>query len=604
MSSYVESSAPGRVKARQWTWRAAAVCLFGISVLLTYLISTRFSSHFVLKIAAVQLAFFLPSALLYFRSARHDPAGSPPVRRLSPVWLVAAYLAIVFPLAWIVNTNTSCADESAYRFQARIFLTGHLMADAPPASETVNGLSFGKEFFFHHLLLTGGKWFSKYPPGWPMALMLPIAFHLDWLLNPMLGLVILFLTYRIGAGLFDTSTGWIAALVLLASPFFIFNSLGFMSHPLCSALLAGATLLFFRWLRTASPTVLIGMLALITFAFWVRPFTAGCAGIVFAVAALWHYRRDRVRLKTFILAGAVTSVAAAGVLLWYNSQLTGHFLVSPYALYFGTNMPPEVDLRPAHVLSNLFTITRSSFEKLNASVFPLLLLLAAYALLREERAKREAIYTLGALFLILVFGYTGLIEPSDTIVGERMYYEAFFALSIVAARGIAILQRRWRIPARAMAAAMAAAVLLTVPTYYRFYQDTMQRALPFTEVQNAINGLHLSDAVFFLQTAEGFKASDFNQNSPDWKHSDAFYFVDTGEQRRPAIAALMGKSNWAVISYDPQARAAVVEQVEHSADNHQRDFVPGTDGVSAERYGISRGGSAAPSSNHTERSRK
>jgi hypothetical protein len=559
--------------------RSAAVCLFGISVLLTYLISTRFSSHFVLKIAAVQFALFLPSALLYFRSAHPDPAGIPFGRRLSPVWLAAAYLAIVFPLASIVNTNTSCADESAYRFQARIFLTGHLMADAPPASETVNGLSFGKDFFFHHLLLTGGKWFSKYPPGWPMALMLPIALHLDWLVNPMLGLLILFLIYRIGAEVFDTSTGWVSALVLLASPFFIFNSLGFMSHPLCSALLAGATLLFFRWLRAASVTVLTGMLALIAFAFWVRPFTTGCAGIVFAAAALWHYRRERAKLKTFLIAGAVTSAAAVGGLLWYNSQLTGHFLLSPYALYFGTNMPPEANLRPAHVVFNIFTLTRSSFEKLNASVFPLLLLLSAYALLREDRAKREAIYTLGALFLIVVFGYTGLIEPSDTVVGERMYYEVFFALALIAARGVVIIQQRWRIPARDMAAVTAAAVLLTLPTYYRFYQDTMQRALPFTKVQNAINGLHLSDAVFFLRTAEDFRASDFNQNSPDWKHSDAFYFVDTGEQRRPAIAALMGKSNWAVISYDPQARVAVVEQIQR----HQRAFVPGTDGFIGSR---------------------
>jgi hypothetical protein len=348
---------------------------------------------------------------------------------------------------------------------------------------------------------------------------------------------------------------------------------------LCSALLAGATLLFFRWLRAASATVLTGMLALIAFAFWVRPFTTGCAGIVFAAAALWHYRRERAKLKTFLIAGAVTSAAAVGGLLWYNSQLTGHFLLSPYALYFGTNMPPEANLRPAHVVFNIFTLTRSSFEKLNASVFPLLLLLSAYALLREDRAKREAIYTLGALFLIVVFGYTGLIEPSDTVVGERMYYEVFFALALIAARGVVIIQQRWRIPARDMAAVTAAAVLLTLPTYYRFYQDTMQRALPFTKVQNAINGLHLSDAVFFLRTAEDFRASDFNQNSPDWKHSDAFYFVDTGEQRRPAIAALMGKSNWAVISYDPQARVAVVEQIQR----HQRAFVPGTDGFIGSR---------------------
>jgi hypothetical protein len=553
-----------RVNARRLSWRAAAGGLFGISVFLTFLICVRFPSHFVLKIAAVQFGLALPAILLYLRSGYHDPTATRFGRGLSPVLLASVYLAVIVPLAWIINTNTSCADESAYRFQARIFLTGHLTAEAPPASDTVNGLSLGKDFFFHHMLIRGGKWFSKYPPGWPVALMLPIALRLDWLLNPILGLIILFLTFRIGAELFDEATGRVAALVLLASPFFIFNSLGFMSHPLCSALLAGATLLFFRWLRTEATTLLVGMLALITVAFWVRPFTTGCTALVLTAAALWHFRREPARLKAFVFGGAFAGAIGVGALVWYNSELTGHILLSPYAIYAGTNIPPEADLRPMHMLSNIFTLTRSSFEKLNASVFPLLLLLAGYALLHEQREKREATYTLAALFLVLVLGYTGLSDPSDTIVGERMYYEPFFALAIVASRGILIIQQRWRIPARDLGVVMAAAVLLTVPTYYRFYQDTMKRALPFTQVQEAIRGLHLSDAVFFLRPAEDFKAPDFNENSPDWKNSDSFYFVDTGEQRRPAIAALMGKSNWAVISYDPNARVAVVEEVKRS----------------------------------------
>jgi hypothetical protein len=546
------------------SWRAAAGGLFGISVFLTYLISVTFPSHFVVKIAAVQFGLALPAILLYLRSSYNHPTAGRFGHRLSPVLIASVYLALIFPLAWTINANTSCADESAYRFQARIFLTGHLTAEAPPASDTVNGLSIGKDFFFHHMLISGGKWFSKYPPGWPVALMLPIALQLDWLVNPTLGLIILFLTSRIGAELFDEATGRVAALVLLASPFFIFSSVGFMSHPLCSALLAGATLFFFRWLRTEATTQLAGMLVLTTVAFWVRPFTTGCAALVLTAAALWHFRREPARLKAFVFAGAFACVIGLGALVWYNSKLTGHILLSPYAIYAGTSMPPEADLRPMHMLSNILTLTRVSFEKLNASVFPLLLLLAGYALLFEEREKREATYTLTALFLVLVLGYTGLSDPSDTVVGERMYFEPFFALAIVASRGIMIIQQRWRIPARDMGVVMAAAVLLTVPTYYRFYKDTMKRAQPFTQVQDAIRGLQLGNAVFFLRAAEDFKAPDFNENSPDWKSADSFYFVDTGEQRRPEIAALMGKSNWAVISYDADARVAVVEEVRRS----------------------------------------
>src|SRR6476469_1734535 len=100
-----------RANALRLSWRAAAGGLFGIAVVLTHLICVRFPSHFVLKIAAVQFGLALPAILLYLRSGYDTPVATRSGWRPSPILLASVYVAVIFPLAWIINTNTSCADE-------------------------------------------------------------------------------------------------------------------------------------------------------------------------------------------------------------------------------------------------------------------------------------------------------------------------------------------------------------------------------------------------------------------------------------------------------------------------------------------------------------
>ena len=52
-------------------------------------------------------------------------------------------------------------DEAAYDFQARIFASGHLFAPAPASPEF---------FPSSWMMLHGGRWFSVFPPGWPLLL--------------------------------------------------------------------------------------------------------------------------------------------------------------------------------------------------------------------------------------------------------------------------------------------------------------------------------------------------------------------------------------------------------------------------------------------------
>src|SRR4029453_8153164 len=76
-------------------------------------------------------------------------------------------------------------DEAAYYFQARIFASGHLFAPAPPSPEF---------FPSSWMMLRGGRWFSVFPPGWPLLLAIGMKGGVPALVNPVLtGLCLLLL---------------------------------------------------------------------------------------------------------------------------------------------------------------------------------------------------------------------------------------------------------------------------------------------------------------------------------------------------------------------------------------------------------------------------
>ncbi|MCD4685987.1 MAG: glycosyltransferase family 39 protein, partial [Anaerolineae bacterium] len=68
-------------------------------------------------------------------------------------------------------------------------------------------------------------------------------------LATLMTLLALALVYRLGADLFDRQVGLIALLLLAAIPFFQFHAHEFRPYSMLTALVAGATFVFIRWLR-------------------------------------------------------------------------------------------------------------------------------------------------------------------------------------------------------------------------------------------------------------------------------------------------------------------------------------------------------------------
>ena len=426
-----------------------------------------------LLLLAAQYAFTLPLAGWLGWRHRGTGAGKPVEgKRAGPGFLVLAlvYLAGTVPVAAYLGPGFYQADEGTYLFQARCAANGRLSVALPPVPEHL------LDYEYH--VIANGKWFGKYPYGWPAVLALGTLANLEWLVNPLLGLALLGAAY--GAAKWFTPPGsqnWGVAFLAL-SPCFTLNCVGFMSHVMCGLPLAGAVLCYMRQERSKKPLRwLFGLAACLGVSVVVRPFTAVCAGPVLVVAVLWRLVRQREmrQAAAFLGFGLLAAAVSSGSLAVTNRNLTGSYLVSPYSVGQRVSGVPEISLEIHSLLETLTRVTPVRLADTGITAFPFIFLLAGYALIRRPRGRD---WLLAALFAALVAGYLVDIENSDSPVGERFYFETFFALALLAGIGWARLERdcdwsRWF--RNALAAALCVVSLASMAVGTKWLVDTRYR---------------------------------------------------------------------------------------------------------------------------------
>jgi len=100
-------------------------------------------------------------------------------------------------------------DTTSYLFQAKIFAKGKLCYDAPPEY----GLSSSP-----HVNILNGKWYSKYPFGNALMLMLGVFFNAPWIIPAIATGLSLLLLYLIVRETYGTNIALIAIILGLISP--------------------------------------------------------------------------------------------------------------------------------------------------------------------------------------------------------------------------------------------------------------------------------------------------------------------------------------------------------------------------------------------------
>jgi hypothetical protein len=163
---------------------------------------------------------------------------------------------------------------------------------------------------------------------------------------------------------------------------------------------------------------------------------------------------------------------------------------------------------------------------------------------------------LAALFVSPVVGYGLTKLVSGSFYGERYYYEAHFALCLLASRGLFLVwENRGRAgPMLAPALALCLVVYgIHVTVYARQAIATFD---PFATVLAVSRQIAEPGSVVFLPPNLG---RDLNENAPGWQAASVVYLEDPGELLRGAVVRILGRRVVYLITYDgPAGRASFV----------------------------------------------
>ena len=506
-------------------------------------------AHFEWVVVGAQIAVLLPALLYGLKGGAGEQSSErlpiPNARMMSAAFLACAALG-----SFWLNQGTIIPDETSYWFEARVLASGRLMADAPPGA-TDDPRTTPRPLFYNHHVLTTRGWFSKYPLGWPAVLAVGERLRAPWLMNPLLALLLLMVTRAIARRLFDERTADVAAWMAALSPLFLANGIGLMSHATCGVLVVSACRFCFEGVRTLRTRPFVWMVLALAATFHVRPYSGFIAACVLGCGTLVALRRKRGVLLRFAGLSVLFAAAAAGSMLLYNHAMTGDYRLSPYALYRGLSVPVEVSGDWSTVLRNISRNMRFSAQSTAVYTFPFVFLLAAYGFWRARKSGPE-VWILAALFPAFVVAH--LVQPhgSGSFIGERYWFEAFFAVAILGARG-AVLLMQVRMPdRRAAVAAVAVLTGLQIVLSVTAVRAMDERSRPYREVRAAAERYGETKCVVFLHRSEGLEPTHLNLNRPDWRAGAAFYLVDPGDDaQRADWARRMGRARWAVVSSNP-----------------------------------------------------
>jgi hypothetical protein len=325
-------------------------------------------------------------------------------------------------------------DEIGYLFQAKIFKSGHFYVDSPCSKES---------FDFPHII-NNGKWYSQYPPGFPLLLVPFLFLSIPWLVNPFLGFVSILLFYLVGTEIYDRKTGILTAALGSLSIWLLLMSSTFLSHTSCMFFLLIFLLFLFRSLR--SPSITHGLLTGIGWgaAFLIRPYTT----ILFSFPFLIYFlvRSIPCGRKKFknMAAAIIAAVICLSILMLYNQATNGHPFRMGYTVRYGethgvgfnktgfTDIPHTPMLGVTNTIENLSEINQHLFGWPLSSFLALIPLLLIRKI-RPEYRKKDLLLGAGILsfFMGNFFYWAALI-----LLGARLFFETLPLFVLLSARGI------------------------------------------------------------------------------------------------------------------------------------------------------------------------
>jgi 4-amino-4-deoxy-L-arabinose transferase-like glycosyltransferase len=461
---------------------------------------------------------------------------------LRAVWPRAAILAttaaILFTGLITLRRFPNSADEYSYMVSAELFARGTLSVPSPEP----------REFFDFIHVVNNGRYFGKYPPGWPAILCVGVLAGVPSLVAPLLGVGVLVLLYRLALENFSREEADLTLLVAFCNPFLVFNAASFFSHLPCLFFVTLTLYLGFRLLRNPEPaSVWAALGAAGGAAFLIRPYTA--VAFLLPLAAFLGLRvapglPRRQRLRN-LAAAAGPAVAAVGALMLYNVALGGGAITGPYGqfdtMYRLGRQPGSEDWAWGFRYNLL-----ERMADLTAWIPCSGILLALMWFRRDQREDPRRVLLILMFVSLLGAQFIFLRHPGNQY-GPRYVLEAWSVVVLLMAGAL----RSWK-KAGAIAAALVLVGNLTMFVLQTRYFSGQVRER--TEVYEAVRRAGLSKAIVFLDTGSGgMPPGDLTRNGVDFK-GEVLYVHHRGLNNWELKARYPGRKSF-VFRYDPETKS-------------------------------------------------
>jgi len=410
------------------------------------------------------------SALMAWRPMAPGPFVSLRLVWLLPCLLGATLIVELAAESWWPNS----ADEYDYTLLAQTLLHGRLWNPPPPAAQLFEPVwTFVRE----------GKWFAQYPPAWPALLAPFLATGVPWLVNPLLTALMALLM----AGIFRTceipkAVAGALLILLMFSPFVVFNGASLFSHTMAADLVLGIVWLQARDDMRPDIANKLGIGCLFGIQLLTRYDVFVLTAVPFVLDRLWFRRMAFLPDAVPMAFGGLPAIFCY---LAYNDAITGRPLRTPYAWVSAgariglwrkhvalSDSVGQAVLRTLHWTGEFFAFTS-----------PLLLALAALGLAAKWRASGLRWFDVllpGAVIFFFLYPNTAGHE-----FGPRYWFFAFPTSMLTIATGLAsgpdgLRAGRRRLHAPSLAVAhvpLYAGVCIAFAAFNHRYVDARRQAL-------------------------------------------------------------------------------------------------------------------------------
>jgi hypothetical protein len=314
----------------------------------------------------------------------------PVIRKLivSAVFLIEA-LIVYFLVA---QRYPISADDYSYLYQAKLFAHGKLWAEDDLYNPSLPFYDCLETFCLRD---DQGHRFSKYAPGWPAILAAGTKLHVPWLVDPLLGSILVFLMLDYAHRRLGKEQAKIVALLVTLCFFLCYYAASARAH-IATALFVFAAFLFYdlakarpdyakHWLFAAG--ALLGCSSLIRYVDWIP-------------LAIWigiSLLREK-RLADIIVFVTGFILVASGNLL-YDAVLSGNPLKVPSAIHRTSLISDRLVISPIG-----FSKTAVRLESL-LWVFPPAILLLIFSRWWRRSANAKMFVALLLMIIATYFFY-------------------------------------------------------------------------------------------------------------------------------------------------------------------------------------------------------